>query len=75
MSYFSSWWHWLQTPMFTLGGTPVSGARMLGLQIIVNNFFSGTVLRLEKTLKEGTLSTSNLASAAMCARPACATHA
>lgn len=35
MSDLSSWWQWLQTPPFSLGGTPVSGARMLGLLVII----------------------------------------
>ena len=35
MSELSNWWQWLQTPLFTMSGAPVSGARMLGLLVIV----------------------------------------
>ncbi len=35
MNDLTTWWQWLQTPLFNFSGTPVSGGRMLGLVLIV----------------------------------------
>ncbi len=31
----TAWWRWLQTPLFTIGSTPVNAMRMLGLVLLI----------------------------------------